>query len=366
MSGGAFGIVRDAPDGAATSLRRGRLAARPFGVAVGHRHDAGRWRRWRDRLDDQRPGQPGRPPLAGRGSQVRPRQDDARVGEPGQVRRRDARRERRQQGVLVLLGRGRSAAHQTLTRVERAERLEPVAGRRRPAVAELGPSDRRDPPPDRALGRRRRRARSATAARRTRGGPPAPSRSVARRRAGASRPVRPTCRRGSARSARTGSGAGSSMTKTPGPWAGTGRPQTAGPSAIRPTERRSEAAPASRVIGRWYRRAGRAMVRPSCRTDRTGDASRSPPVHPSDPGRHRGRRLALDPIRRVSRPTDRAIGRDRDRGCPQRVGGPGGDAGACRLRIAHGATRPHDRPDRSRSRRARSPGPSASRSHISA
>ena len=119
---------------------------------------------------------------------------------------------------------------------------------------------------------------------------------VAPRRAGACRPVRSTCRRGSARSAPSASGSGISMTKTPGPWAGTGRPQTAGPSASSPTERRSEAAVASWVIGRWYRRAARAMVRPSCRVSVTRDPGPSPPRDRIRPRRPRGRWVVVGAV----------------------------------------------------------------------
>ena len=207
------------------------------------------------------PRQPGRP--CARRSAVRRfahGRTTVRSGSAGQVGFGHAGREGRQQGVLVLLGRlGRRPPDPDP--IERAKRLEPVAAGVRPPVAELGLADRRHPPTDRRVPSRRRTGRSAMAARTTPAGPPGLSTSVARRRAGASRPARSTCRRGSARWARSAVGAGSSMTKTPGPCAGTGRPQTAGPSASRPTERRSAAAPGSWVIGRWYRCAGRAMVR---------------------------------------------------------------------------------------------------------
>ncbi len=140
--------ARSARCGRHPSLRGRRLASGPVGVSVGHRDDARRWRGRLDRFDDQRPGQPGRASSTCRVAQVGPRQDDARIREPGSIRRRHAALECRQQRVLVFLGGGRGRPPD-LDALERAKRLEPVAARRRPAIAELGPPDRRDPPPDR-------------------------------------------------------------------------------------------------------------------------------------------------------------------------------------------------------------------------
>ena len=88
----------------------------------------------------QRAGQPGRLALAGRRSQVGQRQDDVAVGERRPLGLRDAVGERREQRVLVLLGRvGRGPPDPGA--VERAERREPVAaastaaGRRAPCRA---------------------------------------------------------------------------------------------------------------------------------------------------------------------------------------------------------------------------------------
>ena len=227
-SGGAFGTVRGAPGGAARRFGAGGSprAPRHRRRAPSRRGSAASGGSTGSAISDPVNPVARRSPV-GR-SQVRPRQDDARGPEarpgppPGRPRRTPpAGRPRIPRSPAV-------GGPPDLDAVERAERLEPVAARR-PVGGRRARSVRWPRPVARpSVGRRRRRARSATAARRTRAGPPAPSRTAARHRAGASRPVRSTCRPAPARSARTASGAGSSMTKTPGPWAGTGRPQTAG------------------------------------------------------------------------------------------------------------------------------------------
>ncbi len=135
-----------------TAFRRGRFAASALGVTVGHADDTCRGQRRRDRLGDQRAGQPGRLALARRAAQVRPREDDAAVGEGSQVRLGNAGGEGRQQGVLVFLGR-RGRRPPDLQPIERAQCLEPMPAGRRSPVAELRLGDRGHPPRHGHLGR---------------------------------------------------------------------------------------------------------------------------------------------------------------------------------------------------------------------
>ena len=142
------------------ALRRGRLAVRPLGVAVGHLdHDVG-WPGPAASGSAQERARSARSPCARRSGAAgwrtagRPRGRAARPGPSAGT----AVGEGREQRVLVLL-RGVGRRPPDPDAVERPERLEPVAARIRPPVAELGPA--RSPRPA-GRSRHRWRRRRAT------------------------------------------------------------------------------------------------------------------------------------------------------------------------------------------------------------
>ncbi len=234
--------ARGARGAADTAFRRGRFAPSTICVAVGHADHTCRGQRRGDRLGDEGAGQTrspcARPSRCG-GSPTGGR----RCGRGGRARSasgtpaaKAASRASSYSSVAAV------AAHQTLSPSSERSVLSqcpPAAGRRSPssvlAIAATRRADGHLGRPDVEDGLRRQPERRETRGHGFRC-------RYARRRGGASRPVRSTCRRGSARSAPSPAGRAASTTKTPGPWAWTGRPQTAGPSAMRPTERRSAGA----------------------------------------------------------------------------------------------------------------------------
>ena len=157
-------------------------------------------------------------PTAGRPS--------GRAGRPGRPR---GRRPRRPRAARPRTPRSPSVgAHQTRTPSSERSVLSqcpPAFGRRSPSSVLAIAATRRA---DRRVRRRRCTGRSATAARTSRAGRPGPSTSAARRRGGASRPARSTCRRGSARSARSPAGPAARRRRRPVPGPGRAVPRPPG------------------------------------------------------------------------------------------------------------------------------------------
>ncbi len=201
-------------------------------------------------------------------SKIGERQDDRRVVEAGPLSFGDGGSERADQGVLVLLGRGRAGPPHAGA-VEPGQGFQPATSGVRPAVAEQRPIDGADPGPDVLLARpdvedgRRGDPEGGEA-----------GRDLFRRRLLAIDPDRWNVLQPLANPVDVDRGARGARI---------GRPQTAGPSASSPTDRTSPAASSG----------ASSLIRPAdCGACSRETGPSGPPLRPAQPSRHRAIRWA--------------------------------------------------------------------------